>query len=157
MQIQLYREILQEASQANYRARGTEIRILPTIQVADWQSQLDELCRQLRLLDNLLAKTNWETDLLKAPAKSLILLAEKGLWCSGSRASVHAATAQVALAGAGARLLHCYAPRRTNASFTAHCYYRTLTAAVRAGMGQQPFRKAKGRDRYGHALFGFSR
>lgn len=67
LQIQLYREILQEASQANYRARGTEIRILPTIQVADWQAQLDELCRQLRLLDNLLQRTNWETDLLEGP------------------------------------------------------------------------------------------
>lgn len=70
LQIQLYREILQEASQANYRARGTEIRILPTIQVADWQSQLDELCRQLRLLDNLLQKTNWETDLLEGPLQN---------------------------------------------------------------------------------------
>lgn len=67
LQIQLYREILQEASQANYRARGTEIRILPTIQVADWQAQLDEMCRQLRLLDNLLQRTNWETDLLEGP------------------------------------------------------------------------------------------
>lgn len=67
LQIQLYREILQEASQANYRARGTEIRILPTIQVADWQAQLDELCRQLRLLDNLLQRTNWATDLLEGP------------------------------------------------------------------------------------------
>ena len=67
LQIQLYREILQEASQANYRARGPEIRILPTIQVADWQAQLDELCRQLRLLDNLLQRTNWETDLLEGP------------------------------------------------------------------------------------------
>lgn len=67
LQIQLYREILQEASQANYRARGIEIRILPTIQVADWQAQLDELCRQLRLLDNLLQRTNWETDLLEGP------------------------------------------------------------------------------------------
>lgn len=70
LQIQLYREILQEASQANYRARGTEIRILPTIQVADWQSQLDELCRQLRVLDNLLQKTNWETDLLEGPLQN---------------------------------------------------------------------------------------
>lgn len=67
LQIQLYREILQEASQANYRARGTEIRILPTISVPSWQAELDDLCRQLRLLDNLLQKTNWETDLLEGP------------------------------------------------------------------------------------------
>ena len=73
LQIQLYREILQEASQANYRARGTEIRILPTIQVADWQAQLDELCRQLRLLDNLLQRTNWETDLLEGPDRKSVV------------------------------------------------------------------------------------
>ena len=65
VKIGIYKNIVQSASMNCYRARGTEIKILPTISVADWQKQIDRMEKQLRLLDNKLQQTNWNADLIE--------------------------------------------------------------------------------------------
>ena len=47
------------------RARGTEIKVLPTLKVADLQKTVDKLSKEIRLLDNSLQATNWSTDLIE--------------------------------------------------------------------------------------------
>ena len=47
------------------RARGTEIRILPTLDVAALRKETDRLARELRLLDNRLQQCNWTCDLME--------------------------------------------------------------------------------------------
>lgn len=65
LKLRLYKEIVQTASQAAYRARSTEIRIKPAIAVADWQAEVDRMAKELRLLDNTLQQSNWSTDLIE--------------------------------------------------------------------------------------------
>lgn len=65
LKIGAYKAIAETASQTARRARGTEIRILPTISVASWQAEIDQMARALRLLDNTLQQTNWATDLIE--------------------------------------------------------------------------------------------
>ncbi len=65
LKIRVYQGIAATASQASYRARGTEIKIKPTISVADWQTEIDRLSKELRLLDNRLQESNWTTDLIE--------------------------------------------------------------------------------------------
>ena len=62
-QIGAYRQLLDNASQTAYRARGTEIKVLSTVDVAALQKQVDAMSHQLRLLDNTIQQTNWTTDL----------------------------------------------------------------------------------------------
>ena len=62
-QIGAYRELLNNASQTARRARGTEIKVLSTVNVAELQKRVDAMSRQLRLLDNTIQQTNWTTDL----------------------------------------------------------------------------------------------
>ena len=63
VQINAYRQLLDNASQTAYRARGTEIKVLSTVDVADLQKKVDAMSRQLRLLDNTIQQTNWTTEL----------------------------------------------------------------------------------------------
>ncbi len=63
VQIAAYRILLDNASQTAYRARGTEIKVLSTVDVAALQKQVDAMSHQLRLLDNTIQQTNWTTDL----------------------------------------------------------------------------------------------
>lgn len=62
---QAYREIADAANQNTYRARNTEIRILPTLDVAALRKTADAIAREIRELDNTLQETNWTTDLLE--------------------------------------------------------------------------------------------
>lgn len=62
-QIGAYRELLNNASQTARRARGTEIKVLSTVNVAELQKRVDAMSRQLRVLDNTIQQTNWTTDL----------------------------------------------------------------------------------------------
>lgn len=66
MKLSLYRELVNTASGTIYRARNSEIKILPTVQVRELQKQVDDMAKELRLLDNLLQQTNWTTDLIEA-------------------------------------------------------------------------------------------
>ena len=47
------------------RARGTEIKLIPVIDVKAWQKEADELSKEIRLIDNRIQETNWTTDLIE--------------------------------------------------------------------------------------------
>ncbi len=61
-----YRSVVQTASQTAYRARHSEIKIKATVDVAAWQREIDEMSKQLRLLDNTLQAANWTTELIES-------------------------------------------------------------------------------------------
>lgn len=48
------------------RARGTEIKIKSVLKASELQTTVDKLAKEIRLLDNLLQQTNWQTDLLES-------------------------------------------------------------------------------------------
>lgn len=58
-------DVAYSASQASHRASRMEIKILPTIDVKKWQSEIDDMSKRLRLLNNRLQKCNWDTDLIE--------------------------------------------------------------------------------------------
>ena len=64
LKIRVYRDIICTGSQTVYRARNTEIKIESAISVAEWQSELDRMSKELRMLDNKLQQTNWNTELI---------------------------------------------------------------------------------------------
>lgn len=64
LRLNALRRFLLEASQTARRARGTEIRILSTMNVKELQKQADELSALLRRLDNRIQAANWAADLL---------------------------------------------------------------------------------------------
>ena len=64
--LSIYRALAGEAAQTAPRARGTEIRIVPTLRVAELQKTADALAKRLREVDNLLQATNWTTELIEA-------------------------------------------------------------------------------------------
>ena len=63
LKIASYRDIVNEASEMNYRARGSEIKIKAAIDVAAWQKEIDKYAKELRLLDNKIQAANWYFDL----------------------------------------------------------------------------------------------
>lgn len=63
--ISAYREIAYTASQTARRASRTEIKILATVDVKKWQSEIDAMSKKLRLLNNRLQQCNWSTDLIE--------------------------------------------------------------------------------------------
>lgn len=58
-----YRNLVQSASQVSRRATRTEIKLLSTVNVKDLQKQADQMAKELRLLDNSIQETNWNTEL----------------------------------------------------------------------------------------------
>ena len=64
LKLSIYRELVNSSSRSAYRARNTEIKILPTISVKELQKQVDRMAKELRLLDNILQQTNWTTELM---------------------------------------------------------------------------------------------
>lgn len=65
LKIHAYKDIVYTAAQSVYRARNTEIKIKQTINVASWQAEIDQMAKNLRLLDNKLQENNWQTDLIE--------------------------------------------------------------------------------------------
>lgn len=65
LKISFYKGVVYEASQTGRRARNSEIKIKSAICVPDWQTEIDQTAKELRLLDNKLQQTNWNTDLLE--------------------------------------------------------------------------------------------
>lgn len=63
IKIAAYRNLANSAAQVNFRARGSEIRFLPTVNVAELRRNVDRLSRDLRLLDNQLQAANWSIEL----------------------------------------------------------------------------------------------
>lgn len=65
LKFRFYKDAVQAGSQTSYRARNAEIKIKPTISVADWQAEIDNASKEVRLLDNKLQETNWSTELIE--------------------------------------------------------------------------------------------
>lgn len=63
LRLGILRDFIAQASQTTRRARGSEIRVLSTVNVKNLQRETDELSRDLRLLDNAIQATNWSTEL----------------------------------------------------------------------------------------------
>ena len=62
--ISVYNSAVYQASLNTSRARNTEIKILPTINVKSFQKVIDKMSRELRETDNLIQSTNWTCDLI---------------------------------------------------------------------------------------------
>lgn len=65
LKIHVYKDIVYAGSQTSYRARNTEIKIKSAISVVDWQAEIDRMAKELRLVDNKLQETNWNTELIE--------------------------------------------------------------------------------------------
>lgn len=65
LRAEVYRRLVEEASQNTHRATRTEIKILSAVDVPALQRQADDASRELRLLDNTLQATNWTADLME--------------------------------------------------------------------------------------------
>jgi DNA repair exonuclease SbcCD ATPase subunit len=63
VKISAYRDLISSASRIAQRASKTEIKIFSTVDVKDLQKQVDQLSKELRLLDNQIQATNWTTEL----------------------------------------------------------------------------------------------
>ncbi len=59
-----YRDLASAASQIGRRAARSEIKLLSTVDVQALQKQVDDMSRDLRLLDNQIQQANWTTELL---------------------------------------------------------------------------------------------
>ena len=60
-----YRDIVYVGSSNTDRARNTEIKIVPVINVKSWQKEADETAKEIRLIDNKIQETNWTTELIE--------------------------------------------------------------------------------------------
>ena len=58
-----YRELVDSASRVAQRATKREIKIQSTVDVKEMQKQIDQLSKELRILDNKIQETNWTTEL----------------------------------------------------------------------------------------------
>ncbi len=65
MKLAAYKNVIRDAGSSTSRARGTEIRIIPTVKAAELQAEADRMSREIRLLDNTLQETNWTRDLIE--------------------------------------------------------------------------------------------
>ena len=63
--INVYKICATEAGMNTNRARGTEIKVVPTMKASELQKEIDRMARELRLLDNSLQETNWTQDLIE--------------------------------------------------------------------------------------------
>ena len=63
MKLGLYREFLQTASDVVPRGLRTEIRIVSTVKVSQMQKQVDDMSRDLRLLEETIQGLTWTTEL----------------------------------------------------------------------------------------------
>lgn len=59
----VYKGMVTEAGYNTGRARGTEIKVIPTVNVPELQKEADRLAKEIRTLDNLLQETNWTKEL----------------------------------------------------------------------------------------------
>lgn len=62
-EISIYRAFLDSASMTGKRARGSEIKLVSTVSVAQLQKQIDEKAQKLRTLEMKIQELNWITDL----------------------------------------------------------------------------------------------
>ena len=58
-----YKDLVREAGYNTSRARGTEIKVIPTVKASALQKEVDRLAKEVRTLDNLLQESNWTKEL----------------------------------------------------------------------------------------------
>ena len=61
--IDIMHDLINNASQTVYRARNSEIKILPSVNVRELQKKTDELSKQLRPTDTRIQELNWTVEL----------------------------------------------------------------------------------------------
>ena len=64
LELSIFRDFLQQASQRIDRYSKTEIKILPTVDVTAMQKTVDAKSKELRQLDAAIQKLNWNTMLI---------------------------------------------------------------------------------------------
>ena len=64
IKVEAYREFLRQASGLSRRATRSEIKILSTISVQDYQKQVDQMSARIRQVDGAIQAANWTTELL---------------------------------------------------------------------------------------------
>ncbi|NLT08839.1 MAG: DIP1984 family protein [Ruminococcus sp.] len=64
LRISVYKDMVREASQTGRRARQSEIKILSTVDVRKMQTKIDNMSKELRIVDNTIQSLNWSTELL---------------------------------------------------------------------------------------------
>ncbi|WP_300998294.1 DIP1984 family protein, partial [uncultured Parasutterella sp.] len=60
----VYREFANKAGSVVDRYSRSEILIIPTVNVKEYQKKADELAKEVRELDNKIQQANWNIDLL---------------------------------------------------------------------------------------------
>lgn len=65
IKVAAYKDFVYTIGGGTDRARGTEIKIKSVLKASELQKLVDKLAKEIRLLDNRLQQTNWETDLLE--------------------------------------------------------------------------------------------
>ena len=65
VKVSAYRDAVYTGNSNTNRARGTEIKIMPVIDVKAWQKETDETAKEIRLIDNKIQETNWTTELIE--------------------------------------------------------------------------------------------
>lgn len=64
LELSIFRDFLRQASQRIDRYSKTEIKILPTVDVTAMQKTVDAKSKELRQLDAVIQKLNWNTTLI---------------------------------------------------------------------------------------------
>ena len=64
LKLSAYRSLAQSASHLGHRGMRSEIKWVSTVNVRELQKRVDELARELRLLDNTIQAANWATQLI---------------------------------------------------------------------------------------------
>lgn len=62
--IEIYRRLVNEASEVTRRMTHSEIRIVPAVDVPALNRQTDKMAKELRLMDNRIQAANWTTELI---------------------------------------------------------------------------------------------
>lgn len=62
--IEIYRRLVNEASEVTRRMTHTEILIVPAVDVPALNRQTDKMAKELRLIDNRIQSANWTTELV---------------------------------------------------------------------------------------------
>ena len=65
LKLYAYKGIVREAGYNTNRARGTEIKVIPSVKVTELRREVDRMAKEIRMLDNLLQETNWTKDLIE--------------------------------------------------------------------------------------------
>ena len=59
-----YRDLAHSASQLGRRGMRSEIKLLSAVNLRELQKQVDQMAKELRLLDNSIQAANWATELI---------------------------------------------------------------------------------------------